>query len=86
MCYLPEILQLDLWEDSRGSFVANILNTLLTRDMNIYSVIKTLGFPGGSDGKELPAMQETELPSLGLEDPPEKGMAIHSSFLAWRSP
>ena len=32
------------------------------------------GFPGDSDGKELPAMQETWLQSLGQEDPLEKGM------------
>ena len=30
-------------------------------------------------------MQETWVPSLGQEDPSEKGMAIHSSILAWRS-
>ena len=36
--------------------------------------------------KNLPAMQETRVPSLGLEDPLEKGMAIHSSILAWRIP
>ena len=29
------------------------------------------------------AMQETRVPSLGWEDPLEKGMAIHSSILAW---
>ena len=33
-----------------------------------------------------PAMQETEVQSLGQEDPLEKGMATHSSILAWRSP
>ena len=36
--------------------------------------------------KNLPAMQETWLPSLGWEDPLEKGEAIHSSILAWRIP
>ena len=39
--------------------------------------------------KNLPAMQEkqeTQIRSLGLEDPLEKGMATHSSILAWRSP
>ena len=34
----------------------------------------------------LPAMQETWVRSLGQEDPLEKGMAIHSSILAWRIP
>ena len=36
--------------------------------------------------KNLPAMQETWVQSLGWEDPLEKGMAMHSSFLAWRIP
>ena len=34
----------------------------------------------------LPAMQETRVPSLGWEDPLEKEMATHSSILAWRIP
>ena len=36
--------------------------------------------------KNLPAMRETWAQSLGQEDPLEKGMAIHSSILAWRIP
>ena len=36
--------------------------------------------------KNLPAMQETLVRSLGWEDPLEEGMATHSSMLAWRSP
>ena len=36
--------------------------------------------------KNLPAMQETWIQSLGWEDPLEKGMATHSSVLAWRIP
>ena len=36
--------------------------------------------------KNLPAMQETQVQSLGWENPLEKGMAIHSSILAWRIP
>ena len=36
--------------------------------------------------KNLPAMQETQVRSLGQEDPLEKGMATHSSILAWRIP
>ena len=34
--------------------------------------------------KNLTAMQETQVRSLGQKDPPEKGMATHSSILAWR--
>ena len=36
--------------------------------------------------KNLPAMQETQVQSLGWEDPLEEGMATHSSTLAWRIP
>ena len=36
--------------------------------------------------KNLPAMQETRVRSLVLEDPLEKGMATYSSILAWRMP
>ena len=34
----------------------------------------------------LPAMRDTRVPSLGQEDPMEKGMVTHSSILAWRIP
>ena len=36
--------------------------------------------------KNLPAMQETWVPSLGWEDPLEKEMATHSRILAWKIP
>ena len=36
--------------------------------------------------KLLPAMRETQVRSLGLEDPLEKEMAIHSSTLVWKIP
>ena len=36
--------------------------------------------------KNLSAMQEARVQSLGWEDPPEEGMATHSSILAWRIP
>ena len=36
--------------------------------------------------KSLPAMQETQVQSLSQEDPLDKGMATHSSILAWRIP
>ena len=47
------------------------------------------GFPGGSDGKESPAMQETQetqVRSLSWEEPLEKGRTANSSTLAWRFP
>ena len=36
--------------------------------------------------KNLPAMQETQVRSLGWEDPLEEEMATHSSILAWKIP
>ena len=46
----------------------------------------TLDFPESSVVKNLPAMQETPVRSLGWEDPLEEGMTTHSSILAWRIP
>ena len=36
--------------------------------------------------KNLPAIRETQVQSLGWEDPLEKGMATHCGILAWRMP
>ena len=44
------------------------------------------GFPGTQIVKNLAAMQETRVQSLGQEDPLEKVMATHSSILTWRIP
>ena len=44
----------------------------------------TLDFPGSSDGENLPAVQETQVQSLGQEDPLENETATHSSTLAWK--
>ena len=45
-----------------------------------------MGFPGDSVVNNLPAVQETQLLSLGWEDSLEEGMATHSIILAWRIP
>ena len=45
-----------------------------------------LGFSGDSVVKNLPAVQETWVRSLGQEDPLEKEMVTHSSILAWKIP
>ena len=45
---------------------------------------KKKGFPGGSNGKESAGNGGDPVRSLGQEDPLEKGMATHSSILAWR--
>ena len=51
-----------------------MLNTI--KDMNAPLVAQTV--------KNLPAMRETWVPSLGWEDPLEEGITTHSSILAWR--
>ena len=49
----------------------------------LYEQLKLpLGFPDGSVVKSLRAMQETQVQSLGREDPLEEGMATHSSIFA----
>ena len=45
-----------------------------------------VGSPGGSAVKNLPANAGVPASCLGQEDPLEKEMATHSSFLAWRIP
>ena len=54
------------------------------------SVNSKLGFPGGSEGKEsaynADCNQETQVQSLGQEDPLEKEMTTHSSIITWKIP
>ena len=45
-----------------------------------------MAFLNGSEVKNQPAMQGTQVQSLNWDDPLEKGMATHSSILAWRIP
>ena len=48
-----------------------------------------MGFPSGSAVKNLPAIAGdigARVQSLGQEDPLEKGLATHSSILAWKTP
>ena len=48
--------------------------------------LKTEAFLVAQTVKNLPAMLETQVYSLDREDPLEKGMATHSSILAWKIP
>ena len=61
-------------------------NPIPTTLTTITAVIGTRGFLVAQMVKNLPTMQETWVCSLGQEDPLEKGMATHSSILAWRIP
>ena len=45
-----------------------------------------MDFPSGSVVRNPPAKQETQVQSLGQEDPLEKEIATHSSILAWEIP
>ena len=58
------------------------------KDTNpVLGALPSLDFPCSSVvTKNLPAMQETQVQSLGQEDPLEKEMTTHSSILAWRIP
>ena len=58
--------------------------------MYIVDISYSLGFiwkfPDGLVGKESACSEETQAQHLGQKDSPEKGMAAHSSILAWRIP
>ena len=54
--------------------------------MNEIKVTGPRGLPGGSVVNNPPAMQETQIQSLGWEGPLEKEMATHSRILAWKIP
>lgn len=56
------------------------------RPSSVYSSSQFFGFSGGSAIKNLSAMQEMEVRSLGQEGPPEKEMATPSSIFAWDNP
>ena len=60
--------------------------TLSTRKQNRHNICPQRGFPSGSVVKNLPAMWETWVQSLGGEGPLEEGMTTYSSILAWRIP
>ena len=59
---------------------------ILTKSLNEVALSEKWTFLVAHSVKNLPAMRETWVPSLGWEDPLEKGMATHSSILAWRIP
>ena len=72
--------------DAKSSQCFRESNILLRTKQNLIQTHEDRGFPVVHTVKNLPAVQETGVPSLGWEDPLEKGMAIHSSILAWDIP
>ena len=77
----------DSWHISQPTFFSTRNLSGLTEVSELHSL--NLREAGGSQVKNLPAVQETQemsVWSLGLEDPLEKEMATHSSILAWKIP
>ena len=76
--------------DLRGSLSAPItLRSGATWSCELYFLSSPLSYPegfGGSDGRNLPAVQESQFWSLDQEDPLEEEMATHASILDWRIP
>ena len=66
-----------MFTDNNRNLKIPVLNVII-----ILCVYLHVGLPGGSVAKNLPAMQETQVSSLGWEDALEEGMATHSSTLA----
>ena len=66
-----------------ANFPYNVLHIWITTRLIIRNI---LGIPGGSVVKNIPAMQEMWVWSVGQEDPLEKEMATHSNILTRRSP
>ena len=71
----------------RGAWWATVHGFAKSRtQLSDFHFCLQLGFPYSSVGKNLPAMQEARVLSLGGEDLLEKKMATHSRILAWRIP
>ena len=66
------------------SFFYNLIVFWLFFKQSLFLIVGN--FPSGSRVKNLSAMQETWVQSLGQEDPLEKEMATHSSILTGKSP
>ena len=73
----------DGWEDLNG---AELLWRQHRSHMSLYSEQYVWSFLEAKTVKNLPAMQETWVQSLGQKDTLGKGMATHSSILTWRIP
>ena len=68
------------------SIVSQYIWEKTERWLHLQKTTKKQGFPGGSVVKNLPAVQETWVQSLGLEDPLEKELETHSGIFAWKIP
>ena len=87
-CYLPLFLAgiVTFWA---SAFIYTIAFWLIpSKNGQLTEFIKPLliGFPSGSVVKNPPTMQETQVQSLGGEEPLEKEMATHSGIFVWEIP
>ena len=71
---------------NRGSVLSDLQLSQKKQEIWIDDTYVCQGLPWWLRGKELPAMQETWVGSLGQEDSLKKGMASYSSILAWEIP
>ena len=62
------------------------MGVLLSTFSKLFSSSLKQGLPWAQMVKNLPAMWETQVQSLGRKYPLEKGIATHSNILAWRVP
>ena len=69
-----------------GRNLFGVLKCILIIPRIVYSIFKMILSQVAQLVKNLPAMRKTRVQSLGQEDALEKGMATHSSILAWRIP
>ena len=72
-------------ERNNSAFTPQLKQNII-KLFNITSLGETRALLVAQMVKNLPSVQETQVQPLGWEDPLEKGMAAHSSILAWRIP
>ena len=79
--YYISSMQNNSWRITETQIIVEWINTPGTKALHLFK-----RSPGGSGVENPPATQETQVRSLGREDPLEKEMATHSSMLAWEVP
>ena len=81
--YLPKI-----WSSTCSSSLSSVSEvqhlTFLESQLQVRSHLRYVAYIVAQSAKNLPAVQETRVPSLAWEDTLEKEMATHSSILAWK--